>query len=226
MLPTSYIEYCPQIDEILRKNFNFDNLKMVRARNLVDGMVVPHRDFVEFKDSSKHYRVFLSIEENLKSYHSDDSGVFQMQRGEVWFLDAAIDHAAINFSTKSRMFLCLDFLLDPDLEREIIFNRDSIIDFSVKPTYRERKKISKYDIDKIIDHTSSLIDRSNFKDHLFSLSKFHFTYDVSVRENFDWLILATKNLEDKKLYRKATELNRYLLDQRELNERFVINEWN
>lgn len=67
--------------------------------------------------------------------------------------------------------------------------------------------------------------RHNFKDHLFALSKLHFTHEVGVRDVYDWLILATKNTDDIKLQDKAINLKKYLVSERKLSERFTINEW-
>lgn len=43
---TEYGKKLGYIDELIKKNFVFSNLKMVRTRNLIDGMVIPHKDFV------------------------------------------------------------------------------------------------------------------------------------------------------------------------------------
>lgn len=140
-------------------------------------------------------------------------------------IDLANNHAAINFSTKSRMFLCLDFILDKNQDKSVIFNSKSNIDFTATSTYITREKIKSTSLDNIIQHTSLLINRGNFKDHLFALSKLHFTHEVGVRDVYDWLILATKNSDNIKLQDKATNLKKYLVEERKLSERFTINEW-
>ncbi|MGR5913138.1 aspartyl/asparaginyl beta-hydroxylase domain-containing protein [Bacillus cereus] len=95
---------------------------MVRTRNLVDAMVIPHRDFVEFSHSTKQrFRVFLALEDNKMAFHSDEEAVFRIRKGEIWFLDAAIGHAAANFSKDSRVFLCLDYVFDSDFDPSDIF---------------------------------------------------------------------------------------------------------
>ena len=45
--PTPHLASCPEINRLILDNFRLDNLKMVRARSLIDGMVIPDRDFVE-----------------------------------------------------------------------------------------------------------------------------------------------------------------------------------
>lgn len=46
-VPTEHAAQCPSIQNLVQQNFEFDNLKMIRARSLVDGLVIPHRDFIE-----------------------------------------------------------------------------------------------------------------------------------------------------------------------------------
>src|SRR5438874_155506 len=58
------------VDLFLRGNFSFDHLKMVRDRNLVSGLVVPHRDFTEFEmPKERFFRVFVALQENKNAFH-------------------------------------------------------------------------------------------------------------------------------------------------------------
>lgn len=120
---TDHMSRCPSIDRFIRENFDVGALRMVRARNLIDGMVVPHKDFVELSSDKNYFRVFVPLERNDDSFHSDEKGVFNMKPGEVWFLDASMVHAAINFSSRSRMFLCLDFVFENRFLIRIFFVR-------------------------------------------------------------------------------------------------------
>lgn len=198
---------------------------MIRARNLIDGLVIPHKDFVELDKSLKYFRVFLPIELNLDSYHSDKGGVFQMQPGEIWYLNAGIDHAAANFSTKSRMFLCFDFVFSHEFLPLDIFKKGGNQITAEPVKYLKRKEMSKATIDAIIECASKMIEKENFKDFLFLFSKYHFFYDVEVGTCYDWLVAAIKKKGDSLLLNKAQTLQKYLLIDRSLGERFFINEW-
>ncbi|MEM0551844.1 MULTISPECIES: aspartyl/asparaginyl beta-hydroxylase domain-containing protein [Aeromonas] len=224
-LPTSYMDQCPTIKRIIDDIFELHKLKMVRARNLIDGMVMPHRDFVELGNEKRYFRVFLAIERNDDSFHSDEAGVFQMMPGEIWFLDAGIDHAAVNFSVKSRMFLCFDFMLTHDEDERCIFKDNANIDFNVKTKHIKRHKIDDYQKQVIIENTSALLNKNTFKDLTFTLSKLHFTHDIEVREAYDLLIEAAKKSKMTELLKKATSLKRYMVEQRSMGERFSINSW-
>ncbi|RSD25948.1 aspartyl/asparaginyl beta-hydroxylase domain-containing protein, partial [Vibrio pectenicida] len=98
------------INSVIRKYFDVDNLKMVRTRNLVNGQVVPHKDFIELDDNKgKYIRILIPLETSLTSYHSDEHyGVFRMRKGDIWQLDASVVHAAYNFGNGNRVILCLD----------------------------------------------------------------------------------------------------------------------
>lgn len=225
-IPTEYMAHCPTIESIIQDHFNTSKLKMVRARNLIDGMVIPHRDFVELNtQANKYFRVFIAVEENKDAFHSDEKGVFQMKPGEVWFLDAAIDHAAINFSNKSRMFLCFDFVLEHAEDDKVIFNSHANIDFDVVQTYEPRQPLTADKVEQLIQSTAMLLTQDTFKDMLFALSKMHFIYDVPVREVFDWMHKAALIKGDIKMINKSKALKRYLVEARELKERFSINNW-
>jgi hypothetical protein len=223
--PTEYAEKCPEINRLISENFNLESLKMVRARSLVDGMVIPHRDFVELKKEAFCLRVFIALENNPDAFHSDESGVFQMMAGEVWLLDAGIKHAAVNFSSKSRMSVCLDFIFEKEFNPDDIF-----IKHFLSPPVREnfhiiRKPLSDFEINEIITSSAKILNRYSFKDLMFALSKLHFIYDIPVACCYDWLISAAELANEQEIIRKANSLRRYLIEDRSIGERYTINNW-
>lgn len=223
--PTKDLQQLPEIQRLISENFIPHALKMVRARNLIDGIVVPHRDFIEMKDSRHHFfRVFLMLEDNPQAFHSDSQGVFHMKRGEVWFLDAAIDHSAVNFSASSRLALCLDFIFDTSFNPNDIFLRKAKKG-SGTPTFIDRKPLAASEKEAIIDGIATLISRETFKDIFFALSKLHFIWNIPVAASYDWLIEAAQRAGNQSILDKARELKRYLIVDRGLGERFSITEW-
>ena len=222
---TEHFRKCPAIEEFVRNVFDFEALRMVRARNLVDGLVVPHKDFVELDSEKNYFRVFVPIERNDGSFHSDVGGVFNMKPGDVWFLDASIIHSAVNFSVNSRMFICLDFVFDGDFSPSDIFREGAGVVTGGEVDYIDRKALSDREVCEIIDSVSMILNRDTFKDVLFMLSKYHFKRDIGVGDCFDWLQEAAKRAGDELVIRKAASLRRYLIEERELGERFTINNW-
>jgi len=223
-LPTEHAARCPAIQHLLC-HFTFEHLRMVRARNLVDGMVVPHRDFVELEQGRHYYRVFIALEKNNQAFHSDESGVFQMKAGEVWFLDAGITHSAVNFGTSSRLFLCLDYVFDQPVEAPTIFTRPHELIPPRQAWHVNRMPLDQAALEGLLSAAARLLNRHTFKDVVFLLSKYHFIYDVPVSACYDWLMAAAEMAGDTVVVDKARTLRRYLIEAREVGERYVLNDW-
>ncbi|QYY43560.1 aspartyl/asparaginyl beta-hydroxylase domain-containing protein [Aneurinibacillus thermoaerophilus] len=223
---TEYGRQLPYISKLVTENFNLEYLKMVRTRNLIDGMVIPHKDFVELnKPKNQYFRVFVPLEDNQHAFHSDEDNVFQMKKGEIWFLDAAIDHAAVNFSTESRIFLCLDFAFPGDFHPSEIFTNKALYNELIKPTIAKREQLKPEAVEHMIQSLSQIIDKYNFKDVLFMLSKIHFYKDVPVSAAYDWLEEITRRSGKEELLDKTQKLRKYMIEKRDLGERFSINDW-
>ncbi|HEY4143704.1 aspartyl/asparaginyl beta-hydroxylase domain-containing protein [Pinirhizobacter sp.] len=215
----------PEIISFIEENFDTPALRMVRARNLVDGMVIPHRDFVELDEGQRYLRVFVPLEDNLESFHSDDSGVFRMRRGEVWMLDASQVHAAINFGRHSRMFLCLDFAFDRPFHASDIFSPGAGVFSPGDPLYIQRSAITQQEIDQLISSVAGIINPDTFRDVLFALSKVHFRHDVEAGACYDWIEKAARRSLQLDIVEKTNALRRYLVDSRDKGQRFSINDW-
>ena len=188
-------EMLPYITHMIKENFDVTDIKMVRVRNLVNGFVIPHKDFVELNQNKKKYlRVFIPLENNKNAYHSDEESVFQMQKGEVWKLDASIVHAAANFSVDSRVNLCLDFQFTKNTAPEAIFLDKSIATGVVAPTLPARKNFSNFDLNLKLNNLAANLNKNNLLNTLVDLSKIHFEYDVSIVDCYDWLLFVAEKL--------------------------------
>jgi hypothetical protein len=224
-LQTQHAKTSPEIVRLINENFKLENLKMVRARSLIDGMVIPHRDFVELDKSIDYFRIFVALEDNQHAFHSDELGVFQMRAGEVWFLDAGINHAAINFGTKSRMFLCLDFMLEGECNPNKFLADHVLTARYRKSFYVARQTLQDEHRTKIIHSTAGLLNRHTFKDLVFALAKLPFIYNVPVASCYEWIISAADITQDQEIINKAKSLRRYLIEHRDIGERYTINDW-
>jgi hypothetical protein len=171
----------PYLDELVRQHFRSDYIKMVRTRNLVDAMVIPHKDFVEIEACARRcLRVFVALEQVDQAFHSDESGVFNFRKGEIWNLDASIVHVAANFSSQSRIHLCLDFIFPGPFELRDIFNDPRVYDRSLTPAVVRRQPRTEQ-LEKSVRALSRVMDRHTFRDIVFLLSKLHFRIDVPPR---------------------------------------------
>lgn len=221
--PTQHMQCCPAIARLLSDHFDLTDLKMVRTRNLIDGMVIPHKDFVELDKSRSYLRLMIPLEQNTRSFSSDESGVFQMQPGEVWILDAAVGHAAINFSTKSRIFLCLDYAFQGERRNADVLKKSTKVEEKQRDVYVQRRPMNPGHQDRIIEGLSRIVSLFTLKDLLFAVSKYHFIYEVPVTAGFEWLKEAAVLARDEDSYDRINNLTRYLVESRELGERFSLN---
>lgn len=214
-------EKLPYITQLIKENFDMTYLKMVRARNLINGFVIPHKDFVEFNQSKTYYlRVFIPLENNTDSYHSDEKSVFQMQKGEVWRLDASIVHAAANFGSDSRVHLCLDFQFPEKQPHESIFLNPGIAEAVVPPTVPTRKIL--HTLEDTLQQLTGRINKTNILETIVDLTKLHFHYDVSILDCYDWLIKIARQSGCEEILEKSRSLKKYMIESRELGERFAF----
>lgn len=207
--------------EFIFENFQTTHLKMVRSRNLMNGMVIPHRDFVELEKPNECYlRIFIPLESNTQSFHSDEYQVFTMQQGEVWILNAALVHAAANFSCQSRIFLCLDFQFDKPTSPKTIFKNISVYNPNLKPMLVDRKETM--DLELYFAALAKVINKDNFRDIVIDLSRLHFFYEFDIKETYNKLISILDENQDQALVYKARHLKKYMTESRKLGERFTF----
>ncbi|MER5491681.1 aspartyl/asparaginyl beta-hydroxylase domain-containing protein [Streptomyces sp. NPDC002454] len=211
--------------ELVERVFDTDRITMVRTRNLVDAVVIPHRDFVELeRDAEQYFRVLMFLEPNSAALHSEDDTVLNMRPGEIWFLDAGAVHAAANFSADSRQMLCVDFAFDGPYEEADVFRDKSYHRPGAEPRIIERPQLPAERREAILK-LGEVVDRANFKEFLFLLSKVHFRYDVPAEETYGWLRSIAESSGDDLLVRNATELRDYAIGARTLSERFSLSSW-
>lgn len=223
-LMTELGEQLPYINQLIHDHFDTTYLKMVRARNLINGFVVPHKDFVELERANNHYlRVFIPLENNADAYHSDEASVFQMQKGEIWRLDASIVHAAANFGQDSRVHLCLDFQLPEALSSfSSIYLDQKLAEAIVTPTVPKREAY--VGLEEKLNHLAMNINKETLLETLVELSKLHFQYDVSITECYDWLLSVAEKSGNPDVIRKCKQLKTYMIEKRVFGERFSYQE--
>jgi hypothetical protein len=209
------------INAVLVETFHTEKLKMVRANLLQDALLIPHRDYVEFKgDSDKLARLHIPLETDLNSLHSEDGTVFHMRRGEVWFLDVASVHSACNMSERPRISLVLDFGLDGQ-PLDSVFKNRAAYRTDLAPLLIEREPLDD-DFRNAIAAMRHVISRANYKDLVLFLSRVHFYKDISSCLFFDWLIEMCREVPDRSLLEKSVRFKEYLIHSRELGERFYL----
>lgn len=223
--PTEHANQVPYLNEIITTVYDVDRLQMARTRNLKNAIVIPHRDFVELdREPERYFRTFMVLEESPLAFHSDDDTVIHMRPGEIWFLDAAAVHSAVNFSDFSRQSLCVDLAFDGTFDEKEIFADTTVYAPGGTPDIPSRKPFTRDGVEKILS-LANVIDRENFRDILFLLSKKHFTHDVHPSETYEWLIAISKKAGDDKMVEKAERIRDFAIGARALGERFSLTTW-
>ena len=224
-MDTEHARRVPVIMRLIEDVFDRTYLRMVRARNLVDGLIMPHRDYLEVGKTVDYYRVFVPVEYNQDAYHSDESGVFHMKPGEVWFLDAAIVHSAANFSSRSRWFLCLDFFLPPDSNPAVIFRNSRRISWDIDHAYIRREPLSAAKRTEVIAAAAALLSEETVKDVALSLSKLHFRYDMPIAGCFDMLAEAAARRGNPRIGQAVAAMTDFLIGHRTIGQRFRFGDY-
>jgi hypothetical protein len=220
-LKTGFGKQLEHINSVIEETFLTEKLKMVRANLLRDAVLVPHRDYVEFKDnSSRLARLHIPISTDLNSLHAEDEHVFHMRKGEIWFLDVSRIHSACNMSERPRISLVLDFCLD-GAPLETALKPTARGNAGIEPMMIEREPVSE-DFLKTIASFKHVINKTNYRDIVLFLSRIHFYKDVRLDTFFDWLIEICVGVEDRSLLEKSIGFKRYMLKERELAQRFAL----
>lgn len=219
---TPVLEQLPAVRALLDKYFHNERLMMARVRDVREWSIIPHRDFLELdSDSSRYFRVLMTLQANDACMNSDESMVFRMRPGEVWFLDAAGVHSAINTSSRSRWSLCLDFDLGDEFDTSCIFRDSALVDPPVAP-HRVQRPRPEFTADEMASAVATTVTRANVKEIAFGLGKVHFSADVPVDGSWDWLVEGCRLTGDSDLIDIAERAREFYLGSRKLTERFTF----
>ena len=209
------------LNSVIEENFYTDKIKMVRANLLREALLIPHVDYVEFKeDSTRLARVHIPIKTHPEALHSENSHVFHMRKGEIWTLRVDHVHSACNPSEVPRLSIVIDFCTD-GAPLESVLRHPLNGSSKVQPMMIEREPID----DDFLHGLWSLrhtMNEANYKDIVMFLARIHFYKDVDSSSFFDWLIEISRGSGNTALLEKSIRYKNYLVARRELEERFPL----
>jgi len=210
---TPYAKQLSYICSFVEKNFNIDELKLARILNIkYNSVLIPHVDFLETE--REFYRFHIPLQTDEQCFNSEESTVYQMKVGEVWYINASRAHSAASFSNQDRLHLVLDF----DSLQPI----ESITKFSLEaqgiPLQNtiQREKITE-ETNKTIESFASIINNYNFNDIFTILIKLHFTKEVSANDVFTFLFEIVNKSKNTSLIEKTKDMYLYYMKERELS---------
>lgn len=209
------------LNSVIEENFFTENIKMVRANLLQDALLIPHRDYVEFrKDSDRLARLHIPLQTNPHALHSENGHVFHMRKGEIWVLRVDHVHSACNPSEVPRISIVIDVCLD-GAPLESVLKNPLNGESKVEPMLIKRDQIDD-DFLQSVWSLKQVINEANYKDVVMFLSRIHFYKDVDSTCFFDWLIEICRSSGDTALLEKSIRYKSYLIARRELQERFAL----
>lgn len=201
---------------LIDSNFNMERINMIRISNLQKGVIFPHRDFVENKTTENFIRLLIPLKTNRHALHYESNSVFNMRIGEIWQLFSKNIHSACNLENISRLILILDFDTS-DIKNCIKNTYMNEIPLPINFKYREQ--IGKKRICEYLHDLSSRISKDNFKEIFSEISLIPYKVNISVSNLFQEFALIFAEQAPKEMYNKYIALQKYLLEDRQANEK-------
>lgn len=205
----------PGIMAMVERNFDTTRLKWVRVFAMQDGMLMSHRDFVEFKASK--LRLNLPLQTDPTSLHSEESHVFHMPAGEIWFLNASRTHAAATLSQAIRLNVCLDFDLpdtDPSaplLPHARLFGAPELV---ARPSMPDSL------LANLRQRVIAAEDLQAVRNLLWEAAHWHFSYDAHAEDHFEWVAQALESAAQPRKAGLVRDFRRYCVERRYKGESF------
>lgn len=209
---TAHGNALPYLSELLERTFNLEHLRFARLVRLTPGsVIVPHRDCLGLKEPFIRLHVPLATDGDC--YSAEDDVIYQMRRGEVWFLDVTRPHSAASFSGEDRVHLVLDFV---EVDRlDTVLRIAASGQRSIPPESVVRGKPLAPGEKDALFALATIIDRANYKDVLAILIKKCFTADLVVSAVFDWLSAIAALSGDRELMARVKRYEEHCLIQRQ-----------
>ena len=202
-------EKLPYLNELIENNFHVQHIKSVRIFHSSNGgLIVPHRDYMEFKKGFKRFHLVLATDKTC--LNSEENTVYHMQQGEFWFLEGRVTHSAASISTNGKYSLVIDF--DPHIENFSLFKPNNQFQFNdLSPMIIEHREKPSASLLASLMSLSEMITPFNFSNVFHLLCKLHFEYAISGDEVYGLLRDIAKNSTIPKVLELYKQVERCFL---------------
>jgi hypothetical protein len=217
----------PYLSKIIESCFDVEHMTMARVRNLIDGLVIPHTDFLELsRNKAQYIRILIPLETCIDSYHSEEKfGVFRMRKGDIWILESTVPHTAINLTSDNRRILSLDFRY-AEVENphySLIFKDPSIHDETIKPAIVSRTTIESEDLQDYLEQLAErFCETDDAEQILVKLSQIQLRFESPVSDIYKNLTAVAKLTQREDLIEHCEKMRTFYIGSREMNERFPL----
>jgi len=222
--PSAFTEYAnqlPYLRELISTVVDLERLNFVRLAKVQNSVIIPHRDLLELSDipddARSVHRVHIPLVTNENCFFNEGNTVFQMRRGEIWFLDASQIHSAAVLSTEKRIHMMLDFVDTPS-EKPLVKIEGRSADVGI-PEDRKVKRPPLTDADHAGLRQLAGVITMETVDEIFSIViKKHYRYDGG--DDFVWTTMTdiARDSGDPEVRRHIEELRRYFTVERSADE--------
>lgn len=208
------------INRLINDTFCVKRLNLVRAHILEDGVMIPHRDFLELGEAGNQWlRIHIPLQTNHLCLHSEERSVFHMRRGEIWILNAAMTHSACNLSNVPRISLCLDFDLAGQ-SVESVFRDLSQLEV-VEPAILKREPLDAQFLESLLG-LANILSASNYREILNLLARVHFYKEADINDFFVWIVEIADRSDVTELKQKFRAYVEFLRFRRSMGQRFSL----
>jgi hypothetical protein len=211
----------PAINRWIASSFDTRYLRLVRVHSMGEGVLVPHRDFLEFDERGDQWlRLHLTLKTNPSCLHAEEDEVFHMRPGELWHLDAARLHSATNASDDRRLNLCLDFHL-AGAPASAVFRDLQPATGEQVPGLAQRRPLDQRFLDGLLG-LSEIVDADNYRHIVGLLSRVPFYRQAGLSQFFDWLVEVSRRSGSQALLARSQQYCEFLRGHRTMHQRFIV----
>jgi len=202
------------ISSLIDRHFDVGRLIMARVNLLLDGLIYPHRDLVEFEgEGPQTVRLHLMLQTSPNSLHSEEQEVFKIDAGAVWYLNVNAPHSAVNWDNEARLSLVLDFHFEGgDFER-----LTRALGAPAEPVRMIRRPALSAAEHQSLESLAAIASAATLPEVIGLLTKLHFTRRMGIDECLQWLARIYENAPEAA---EVKRLVRFLVQAREPGERF------
>ncbi|MEU5344364.1 MULTISPECIES: putative nonproteinogenic amino acid hydroxylase [unclassified Streptomyces] len=202
----------PRIMSMVTANFPLERLQWVRIFGLIDGILAPHVDFLEFAEPGTRLQIPLRTDEG--SLHSENDIVYHLRRGEVWKIHTTVPHSARSVSPLARLSLCLDFA---GADEPIQVKNSIPAELPVRIV--SRPPVPDAELEELLSSLADL-NTSTMRAAFRRFAAVHFDRQAGATAAFDWFIEAAVRTGDDAMVDKARAFRTYCIEKRGYREAF------
>lgn len=204
---TPFLAELPYLAELLASTWKTEHLLWARIFMCEDGMLIPHRDYLDLPED-EFTRVHIPLQLGPASMHSEEGSVFRMRKGEVWFIDGTVNHAAYSYDGQPRIYLTAD--LRPGVAFEDLFVDPATAAHDVRPDFVELPPLPE-NFDTTLAGMSTVLGADTMDEIVGVLSKVHFNHRAQCGEIYEWLIDVAQRSGDAAMVEAAKDKRAFFL---------------